>query len=116
MAFQVSKALTVALGMAALLAMAAASAAAQSPNDPLPEGQGKGLVLRACSSCHQPAMIVSKRRTAQEWDEVIGKMVGRGAQLTDAEQDQVYAYLLQNFGPKPAEATQAGRPQGATPH
>ena len=38
---------------------------------------------------------------------VIGKMVDRGAALTDAEQDQVYDYLVKNFGPEASPAPEA---------
>jgi hypothetical protein len=71
--------------------------------DLLPDAPAKPLILRACASCHQPAEIVAKRRTADDWDAVIAKMVGRGAQLSEAEEEQVYTYLVANFGTdKPA--------------
>jgi len=84
----------------AILGAAVAPAFAQSPNDILPEAPAKAVILRACVSCHQPAVILAKTHTADEWDEIVGKMIGRGAELTDAEQDQVIAYLAQHFGPK----------------
>lgn len=89
-----------ALIAALLCAGAAASrATAEGPNDVLPEAPGKELVVRACTGCHQAPMIVAKHHTADEWDELIGKMVDRGATLTEAEQDQVFQYLVANFGP-----------------
>src|SRR5436190_23547901 len=91
-----------------LLAAAAAPASAEGPDDILPEAPAKALVVRACTACHQAPMIVAKRRTADEWDEMIGKMVDRGAALTDAEQDQVYDYLVKNFGPEPPVAEPKG--------
>lgn len=87
----------------ALLLSAAAPAVAAGPNDVLPEAPAKSLVVRACTTCHQAPTVVAKRRTADEWDEMVAKMVDRGAALTEAEQDQVYAYLVKNFGPAPAK-------------
>jgi len=87
---------------------AALPAAAEGPDDILPEAPAKALVVRACTACHQAPVVVAKRRTAEEWDEMIGKMVDRGAALTDAEQDQVYDYLVKNFGPEPAAAEPKG--------
>lgn len=81
----------------AALVLAAAGAAA-GPNDVLPEAPAKAVVVRACTGCHQAAQIVAKRLTADEWDAMLGKMVDRGARLTDAEQDEVYDYLVKYFG------------------
>lgn len=95
----------------ALLFACVPSAFAQGQTDALPEGPAKAVILRACSTCHQPTVIASTPHSADEWDEIVGKMVGLGAQLTDAEQDQVVAYLAQNFGPKPpAPAPTPGGP------
>ena len=92
----------------AILFAAALPASAEGPDDILPEAPAKALVVRACTACHQAPMVVAKRRTAEEWDEMIGKMVDRGAALTDAEQDQVYDYLVKYFGPE----TPAAEPKG----
>lgn len=88
-----------ALPAAVLAAVAVtAPAGATGPNDVLPEAPAKVLVVRACTSCHQAAQIVAKRLTADEWDVMVGKMVDRGARLTEPEQDQVYDYLVKYFG------------------
>lgn len=98
------------LGAVALAAALVAPAVAQGPNDILPDDPAKTLVVGACTSCHEATVIVSKSHTADEWDALIGKMVDRGAQLTDAEQEQVYAYLVKNFGVKPAPPTPPAAP------
>jgi hypothetical protein len=91
-----------------ILFAAALPASAEGPDDILPEAPAKALVVRACTACHQAPMVVAKRRTAEEWDEMIGKMVDRGAALTDAEQDQVYDYLVKYFGPETPAAESKG--------
>jgi len=85
--------------LGAMAAAAAASAIAAGPNDILPEAPAKVLVVRACTGCHQASQVVAKRLTPEEWDITLGKMMDRGARLTDAEQDQVYDYLVKYFGP-----------------
>lgn len=55
--------------------------------------------MRACAACHAPEIVVAKRHTADEWDEIIAKMVDRGAAATDAEQEQILEYLTKFFGP-----------------
>lgn len=97
------------LRRAALVLIAAAVACAlpalaEGPDDILPDAPAKVLVVKGCTACHQAAMVVAKRRTADEWDAMIGKMVDRGAPLTEDEQDQVYEYLVKYFGPEAAPA------------
>jgi hypothetical protein len=46
-------------------------------------------------------MLVSKRHTADEWDDIIARMVDHGAQATDAQQEQILSYLVRFYG-KPA--------------
>jgi competence protein ComEA len=53
---------------------------------------------RVCSSCHDAERILSNRRTRTQWQEVIEKMVERGAEGTDADFTAVEEYLIHNFG------------------
>lgn len=91
-------------GAAALCLGAAGAVFAQGPNDALPDGPGKDVVVRACTSCHEAFQITEKPRTPDAWEYVIGKMIDGGAELTPEEQDAVYAYLVKNFSAKPATA------------
>jgi hypothetical protein len=90
---------SIAGSLGGLALLAAMSAVAAGPNDILPEAPAKALVVRACTSCHQASQIVAKRLTPEEWDVTLGKMIDRGARLTEAEQDEVYDYLVKYFGP-----------------
>ena len=65
----------------------------------LPEGQGKALVQSACSQCHGVDDIVSQRRSREDWQEVVSRMIGNGAQLSDEDYNQVIQYLAINLGP-----------------
>jgi competence ComEA-like helix-hairpin-helix protein len=66
----------------------------------LPEGPGKAVVLKACLSCHSVKPIVAKPgRSEDDWADVVSKMVGRGAILSDDDADLVIQYLAANFGP-----------------
>ncbi len=85
--------------LAALFGMSAGLAHAADPNDILPEGPAKVVILRECTSCHEGSYVVAKPRTKSEWDEVVGSMMSRGANLSEDEQDKVIAYLSDNFGP-----------------
>ncbi|MGZ6020744.1 MAG: c-type cytochrome [Phenylobacterium sp.] len=92
---------------AAALALGAAPCAlAQDPNDALPEGPGKSVVVRACTGCHDASSITGKPRAPKDWEFLIGKMIDNGAQLTPEDQDAVYAYVVKNFGVKPETPAQ----------
>ena len=47
--------------------------------------------------CHTPDRIVSVRKTRVEWEEVIDKMITRGAQVTDDNYGPIEEYLLRNY-------------------
>lgn len=65
------------------------------PEDPLRE-----LVVRTCAACHPPEQVVAKRHTPEEWDDIIARMIDRGAVATDEEQQQILGYLVRFFGPQ----------------
>ncbi len=100
---------------ATILLGLAPSALAEDPNDVLPDGPGKDVVVRACTGCHEAFQISEKPRAPIEWEMTIGKMVDNGAELTPQENDIVYAYLLKHFG-KPAAGDAAPPvPKAAAP-
>lgn len=103
----------------AVLALAAAvislPARAQAPAAAQAEDPGKALVASACTVCHQLEVVTAQHHTGPEWEDIIGKMVDRGATLTDAEQDQVHAYLTKNFGVEGAPAAPATDAAPAAP-
>jgi competence protein ComEA len=53
---------------------------------------------KVCSSCHDAERILTNRRTRTQWQEVIEKMVERGAEGTDDDFTAVEEYLIHNFG------------------
>ena len=67
------------------------------PHD-LPDGEGKALVMRACTVCHELGRITAEKKTKAEWSDTVGKMAGRGAQASDEEFAAIAAYLTKNFG------------------
>jgi cytochrome c5 len=69
-----------------------------------PTAPERDLVVRTCTACHAPELVIAKRHTPEEWDDIIAKMVDRGAQANDTEQLQILAYLERFFGPSPVAA------------
>ena len=87
------------LGAAATGAPAQPAAANE---DVLPPGPGRDTMVRVCSGCHSPALAASERLSPQEWNDLVQVMAGRGAVATDAEFNQITAYLAKSF-PKQAK-------------
>jgi uncharacterized membrane protein len=63
------------------------------------EAPDRDLVVRVCTPCHAPEQVIAKHHTADEWDAIIGKMIDRGAQANEAQQDRIFAYLVRFYGP-----------------
>ena len=59
---------------------------------------GADAFQRTCVLCHTPERIVSVRKTKVEWEEIIDKMITRGAQVTDDNYGPIEEYLLRNYG------------------
>lgn len=62
------------------------------------EDPAAGLFVQMCVKCHDAARITALRRTRVEWEEIINKMIERGATGTEKEFENVYVYLLRNHG------------------
>ena len=69
---------------------------AQTPN--LPEGEGKDLTERACTTCHEIDLVTAERHSEQQWKALVDDMVRRGAEASDSEKQVILAYLVKNFG------------------
>jgi len=70
---------------------------AQQATDEPPAGEGLELIQRSCISCHDIYMITTKRKTPQQWAEVMDLMAARGAEVTPEEMQIIEEYLSQNF-------------------
>ena len=64
----------------------------------LATGPGADVFQRVCVLCHPPDRIVSVRKTKSEWEEVLDKMITKGAQITDDNYGPIEEYLLRNYG------------------
>jgi competence protein ComEA len=67
--------------------------ATDAANDP-----AAGLFSQMCNKCHDGARITAVRRSSTEWEEVLNKMIERGAMGSEKEFETVYDYLRRYFG------------------
>lgn len=91
--------------MCLLAGAATPSAMAQD----LPDGPGKDVTVKACTSCHDADNFTSKKHTKAEWKEVVDTMVAYGAEVSDADSEIITTYLAKYFG-KDADAGKAAPP------
>ncbi|MCU0519538.1 MAG: hypothetical protein MUF84_02440 [Anaerolineae bacterium] len=60
---------------------------------------GQALLEDRCTQCHTLDRVTSESKTAAEWQQIVGSMVSKGAQLSSAEVDTLVAYLAEMYGP-----------------
>ncbi len=74
--------------------------AAQQPSGgaPATDDPDAAVFVQMCVKCHDAARITALRRSKVEWEEIINKMIERGATGTEKEFETVFGYLVRNFG------------------
>jgi len=70
----------------------------------MPEGAGKQIILRECTTCHLPDHFTKYRHSNEEWQAIVIRMAPRTRSITKDETDTVLKYLSVNF-PKVDDAT-----------
>ena len=69
------------------------------PATELPAGDGRDVVVAACSGCHGLSTVTEARRTRTSWEDVVDEMIGLGAKFDgDEAKDKAIAYLRRWFG------------------
>jgi len=78
---------------AAPVARAAAQQSQAAADDP-----AAGVFTETCGKCHDGARITAMRRTSADWEDIIKKMIEKGAPGTEKDFETVYDYLLRHYG------------------
>jgi hypothetical protein len=64
---------------------------------PLPEGNGRELVLSKCTVCHDLKRVRQHFASPEEWAETLGAMENEGLMINDEEYAILLRYLARNF-------------------
>jgi competence ComEA-like helix-hairpin-helix protein len=64
-----------------------------APSPPVKES-----LQRVCVTCHALEQITSSRRSRSQWEDLINRMIERGAKGTDEEFTVVFDYLVGQYG------------------
>ena len=72
------------------------------PEDDLPEGEGKKILLASCTTCHDLAEVTKLRGyyTRAQWRDVVVTMKEYGAKVDDKQVEILTDYLTLNLGKK----------------
>jgi cytochrome c5 len=75
---------------------AAAGAKTDSPEDRIAKRYIEGI----CSSCHDAGLIRTTEATKQGWLDIVARMNGLDAGVSQRDVDLLVDYLARNYGPK----------------
>jgi hypothetical protein len=79
--------------LAAVLAVAVASVGCRTG-----AVSGDILLEERCTQCHTLAPVEVARKTRQEWEATVYRMIGKGTRLNDEEARQVIEFLSDTYG------------------
>src|ERR1700687_1491442 len=84
--------------LAAGLPVSAQNPSGKADDHPsLPPGQGREVMIRVCSQCHEPEMAADQQFDEAEWKSLVDQMAGKGATATEGELDGIVGYLAKSF-------------------
>ena len=66
---------------------------------PSPGVDGATLLQERCTVCHSLARVTSRQLTIDQWQNIVNRMIQRGAQLTSSEYKILVEYLAETDGP-----------------
>jgi competence protein ComEA len=71
----------------------------QDSHPSLPLGDGRDVMIRVCSKCHDPELAADQQNDRAGWKDLVDQMASKGADATDAELEQIVDYLAKAFPP-----------------
>jgi competence protein ComEA len=76
------------------------SARAAGPDDDLPDGEGKKILLTSCTSCHELTEVTKFRGyyDRKQWRDIVVTMMEYGAPIDAKQVDVLADYLAANLG------------------
>ena len=90
------------VGLAAAIVSSSTASRAAAPGDDLPDGPGKKVLLRSCTTCHDLDEVTKFKGyyTRAQWKDIVVTMREYGAMLDEAEMEPLADYLFAALGKK----------------
>jgi competence protein ComEA len=88
------------VGFLAVVAVTSPGARAVAPDDDLPEGEGKKILVASCTSCHDLSEVTKFRGyyDRKQWRDIVVTMMEYGAPVDERQVDVLADYLVQHLG------------------
>jgi cytochrome c5 len=88
--------------LATVIASSSSAPRAAAPGDELPDGPGKKVLLRACTTCHDLDEVTKFKGyyTRAQWKDIVVTMRDYGAALDDGEMETLTEYIWSAIGKK----------------
>jgi len=61
------------------------------------EPVGLSLIRDRCTGCHGIDQIFLQRKSPGDWEKTVRTMIDRGTDVTEAEQEVITQYLIENY-------------------
>jgi competence protein ComEA len=76
------------------------SARAAGPEDDLPDGEGKKILIGSCTSCHELTEVTKFRGyyDRKQWRDIVVTMMEYGAPIDEKQVNVLADYLAANLG------------------
>lgn len=65
----------------------------------LPDQPGREILVRSCVQCHGMETILESKKSEEEWEQTVDRMVSYGANVSPEEQSLVVKYAVTHLGP-----------------
>lgn len=59
------------------------------------------LLTQRCTRCHDLAVVSARRASAEEWQQILERMLTNGAQVSEEEMATLVSYFARTQGPEP---------------
>ena len=88
------------VGFLAVVVLTTPGARAVAPEDDLPEGEGKKILVASCTSCHDLTEVTKFRGyyDRKQWRDIVVTMMEYGAEVDERQVDVLADYLTQHLG------------------
>jgi competence protein ComEA len=88
------------IGVIVAFVLTVPAARATAPEDDLPDGEGKKILLSSCTACHELTEVTKFRGyyNRDQWHDIVITMKEYGAPIDDRQVDVLTDYLTKNLG------------------
>jgi hypothetical protein len=92
--------ITGAAGLLALGLLTSPGMRAAGPEDELPEGEGKKILMGSCRNCHELSEVTKFRGyyNRAQWRDIVVTMMEYGAAVDERQVEVLADYLAQHLG------------------